>query len=144
MYRSESIAKARRALVLQLLGGGAHLGIEPLDDLVGVAVEEVTQLGDQLSVLGLGDLANAWATALLDVEEQARPTQSLVLVELARAAGANRKAAQQQVERVADGVGVRVRAEVARALALAAPHHHRSWVLLVERDRQERVALVVA
>ena len=67
-----------------------------------------------------------------------------MLVELARAARADREAAQQQIERVADRVGVRVRPEVAGALALAAAHHQRPRELLVERDRQERIALVVA
>ena len=63
--------------------------------------------------------------ALLDVEQEARPAEALVAVELVVRAGADRERAQQQVERLADGVGVRVGPEVAHALALAAPHHHR-------------------
>ena len=99
---------------------------------------------DELAVRHLVDLADARPGALLDVEQQARPAEPLVLVELRRAARADREAAQQQIERVADGVGVGVRPEVAGALALAAAHHHRPRPLLVDGDRQERVALVVA
>ena len=121
-----------------------HLGLEPMDDLVGVAGEEVAQLANELAVRHLLDLADARAGALLDVEEQARAAEPLMLVELGRAAGADREAPQQQVERVADRVRVGVRAEVACALALAAAHDQRSWPLLVDRHREERVRLVVA
>ena len=67
------------------------------------------------------DLADARARALLDVEEQARPTQPLVAAELVVRAGADGERPQQQVERLADGVGVAVGPEVADALALASP-----------------------
>jgi hypothetical protein len=142
--RCQPVAQTGGALELQLLGRTAHLELEPGDDLVGVAVEELAQLGDELAVRHLRDLADARAAAFLDVEQQARPPEPVVFVELAGTAGAHRKAAQQQVERLADGVGVRIRPEVAHTLALAATHHHRPRVLLVERHGQERVALVVA
>src|SRR5690606_6289436 len=60
------------------------------------------------------------------------------------AAGACREDPEQQVERVADGPGVGVRAEVAHPLALGAAHHLQPGVLLVEGDGQVRVRLVVA
>ncbi len=143
-HGGEPIANTRGALVLQVLGGGAHLGLEPLDDLVGVAFEEVAQLVTNCRYSGSLDLTDARPAALLDVEQQARPAEPLMLVELARTARADREAAQQQVERVADRVGVRVRPEVPGALALATAHHQRPGELLVDRDRQERIALVVA
>ena len=118
--------------------------VEALDDRLGVAVEEVAQLVDQLAVRHLVDLADARTRALLDVVQQARPAEALVLAELGRAAGADRERAQQLVERVADGVGVGVGAEVAGALALAAAHHQRPRPLLVDGHGEERVALVVA
>ena len=71
--------------------------------------------------------------ALLDVEQQARPAQARGGVELVVGAGADRERAQQQVERLPDGVGVAVGAEVADALALLAPHDHRPGPLVVER-----------
>ncbi len=96
------------------------------------------------AVRHLIDLADARPGALLDVEQQARSAESLVLVELRRAARADREAAQQQVERVADRVRVGVRPEVPRALALAAAHHQRPRPLLVDGHGEERIALVVA
>ena len=143
-HRNQPVTHTRGALVLHRRGRRLHLGIEPLDDRVGVTFEEVAQLADQLPICDLADLTHARAAALLDVEQQTRPPKPLMFVELAGAAGANREAAQQEVERVADRVCVGVRSEVLGALALATTHHQRPRVLLVERDRQERVALVVA
>ena len=64
-------------------------------------------------------------------------------VELRLGARADREGAQQEVERLADRVRVRVRTEVADALALLAAQHHRPRPLLVERDREVRIRLVV-
>ena len=143
LHRRQPVPHAGRPLVLLLVGGGPHLTVEAPDDGVGVPVEEVDELLDQRVVLGVVDLADARSRALLDVEEEARPAEPVVLVVLARRAGADGEAAQQQVERVPDGVGVGVRPEVADALALAAPDDHGPWPLLVQGDGQERVALVV-
>ena len=144
VHRGEPVAHACGPLVLHRIGSRPHLRVESLHDLVGVTVEEVAQLRHQLPVVGLVDLADARTAALLDVVQQAWTAEPLMLVELARAARANRETAQQQIEGVANRVGVRVRPEVLGALALAAAHHQRPRELLVERDRQERVALVVA
>ena len=144
MNRGQPVTNARRPLVLQRAGGGLHLRVEALHDVVGVALEEVAELRHQLPVVRLVDLADARSTALLDVEQQAWAAEALMLVELARAARANRKAAQQQIERVANRVRVGIRPEVLGSLALAATHHQRAGKLLVERDREKRVALVVA
>ena len=143
-HGDEAVAHPGGALELQRLRCRGHLPFQAADDLVRVAVEEVAQLLHQLPVGHLLDLAHARAAALLDVEQEARPAEAVVLVELARAAGADGEAAQQQIEGVADGVGMRVRAEVAGALALAAAHDHRPGELLVDRDGEERIALVVA
>ena len=143
-HGGEPIAQARRPLELELARGRPHRGLEPLDDLVGVAGQEVAQLVDELPVRHLIDLTDARPGALLDVEQQARTAEPLMLVELRRAACADREAAQQQVERVADRVRVGVRTEVPRALALATAHHERPRPLLVDGHREERIALVVA
>ena len=90
------------------------------------------------------DLADAGSGALLDVEQQAGPAEPLVPPELVVAAGAQGERAQQQVERLADGIGVAVRTEVAHALALPPPHHHGPGPLVAHGHGQERVALVVA
>ena len=70
--------------------------------------------------------------------------EPVVALELVVRAGPQREGPQQQVERLADGVGVGVGAEVLDALALAAPHDHGPGPLVVDGHRQERVALVVA
>ncbi len=139
----EPVPETGRLLELEVVGGRPHLLAQPSDHHLGVAVEEVDQLLRVAGVLLLGDLADAGSGALLDVEQQARPAEAGVVVELVLRAGAEGERAQEQVERLADGVGVAVGPEVADALALAPPHHHRARPLLVEGDGQERVALVV-
>ncbi len=140
----EPVAHARRTLELERVRRLAHLGLEPLDDRVGLAVEELEQLGDENVVGGLVDLTDARPAALLDVEQQARPTLAVVMGELVVAAGTDRERAQQQVERLADRVRVAVRTEVAHALAPQTAHDHRPRPLVVECDGEERIALVVA
>ena len=110
---------------------------------VVLAVEEVEQLLHELHVVVVVDVADARRRALLDVRVEARPAEAVVPVELRVRARADRERAQQEVERLADRVRVRERAEVADALAVLAAHHHRPRPLLVERDREVRVRLVV-
>jgi hypothetical protein len=98
---------------------------------------------DQLVVVGLVDLADAGAEHFSMWSEQAGPPEPLVVAELVVRAGADREGAQQQVEGLADRVGVAVGAEVADALALGAAHHHGPGPLVAHGDRQERIALVV-
>ena len=115
-----------------------------LDDLVGVAVEERQQIVDEQRRRPVWSISPTHGPgALLDVEQQARPAEAGVMGELVLAARADRERAQQQVERLADRVGVAVGAEVAHALLLGAPHDHGPGPLFVERHREERVALVV-
>ena len=143
LHRCQPVAQARRLLELEFLGSGAHLGIESVHDVVGVAVEELAQFSHELAIRHVVDLADTRPAALLDVEQQTGPAEALMLVELARAARAHREAPQQQVERFANGVGVCIWPEVPSALALATAHHQRPREGFVERHRQERVALVV-
>ena len=133
LHAGEPVAQPGGLLELELAGRLVHAGLELLHDRVGVAVEELEQRLDVLVVLLLGDLADARARALLDVEQEAGPAEALVLVELVVRAGAQREGAQQQVEGLPDGVGVAVGPEVLDALALAAPHHHRAGPLVVHR-----------
>ena len=142
-HRCEAVANARRPLELECVRRFAHLGLEPLHDRVGLTVEELEELGDEPVVGRLVDLPDAGAAALLDVEEQARPSLPLVVRELVVAARTHGEGPQEQVERLADGVGVSVRAEVAHALAPCPPHDHGPRPLVVERHGEERVALVV-
>ncbi len=142
-HGTEAVAQPCRLLELEVRRRVTHLLVEALDDRRRVAVEEVAQLLDELTMGDLVDLADARPGALLDVEQQTGPAEALVLLELRRATCADRERAQQLVERLTDGVGVGVRAEVPRPLALAPAHHQRPWELLVDGDGEERIALVV-
>ncbi len=108
-----------------------------------LAVEEVEEVLDEPGVLLGVDVAHAGRRTLLDVRVQAGPAEAMVPVELRVGARADRERAQEQVERLPDRVRVRVGPEVADALAVLAPHHHRPRPLLVEGHRQVRVRLVV-
>ena len=92
----------------------------------------------------------SWSTApthgpraAVDVEEQAGSPQPLVARELRVRARADGEAPHEEVECAADGAGVAVGAEVADALALAPPDHRRARPLLVQRDGEPGIALVV-
>jgi hypothetical protein len=90
------------------------------------------------------DVADAGTGALVDVVEDARPAEPPLPLEHAARAGAHREGPQQQVEGLADGVGVGVGPEVPGALALAAALDPGPRDLVGERHRQIRVGLVVA
>ena len=120
-----------------------HLGLQARQDRLGVAGEEPHQVLDVAVVRLVVDGADARSRAAVDVEEQARPAQALVPDELGVRARADREAPDEEVERLADGVGVPVGAEVAHALALAPPDDGRTGPLLVQRDGEPGVALVV-
>ena len=105
--------------------------------------ERTEVLRDRPMLLGRHG-ADARGRALVDVAEQARTAGRVRAAEHTAAAGAHREHPQQLVDRLADRPGVRVRAEVADALALLATHHHRPRELLVQRHREVGVGLVVA
>ena len=50
MHRSSRSRTRAARSYSSVVGGRLHLGVEPLDDLVGVALEEVAQLVDELPV----------------------------------------------------------------------------------------------
>ena len=143
-HADETVAQARRPLELELVGGLPHLDLE-----VAARCRRCCPRGSggaratSSRVALVVDLADAGPRALLDVEQEARATQLLVPVELVVGARPQREGAQQEVERLADGVGVPVGAEVAHPLALGPPHDRGAGPLLPHRDGQERVALVV-
>ena len=83
LHGGEAVAIAGRLLVLQFRRGVLHLPLQAGDDLVGVAIEELAELVDEGVVARLVDLADARARALLDVEQQARSAEPVVLVVLA-------------------------------------------------------------
>ena len=82
--------------------------------------------------------------ALADVAEQAGAADLAGPLEDAGGAGACREDPGEGVEGLADRPGVGVGAEVADALALGPAHDLQPRELLVQRDREARIALVVA
>ena len=142
--RAEVVAEPGGLLELERLRRGGHLALEPLDHRLGLAGHEVAEVVDDLAVLLGGDPADAGCRALADVAEQAGPADLAGALEHAVGAGTRREDAGQGVERFADRPGVGVGPEVADALLLRPAHHLQPRELLVQRDREARVALVVA
>ena len=106
--RGQTVTQARRPLELELGRRLSHLGLEAVDDRLGIAVEELHQLRHELAVLrGLGR-ADAGARAPLDVKQQAGSPEELVAPELCIRASPDRERPEQQVEGLADRVRVRV------------------------------------
>ena len=139
---AQAVALERGRLVVLVGRGGLHPRLEVALDLAVAAAEERDDAVDRLAVLGAVDVADAGRPAALDVVVQARRTRPPAgLDALART---ELEDLLEQVERPAHALGVRVRPEV-QALAtvpLAREVHARE--LLVHRDRDERIRLVVA
>jgi hypothetical protein len=138
------VAQARRGLEVELLGRGLHPRGEVAHEARGVPGHEVAEVLGERAVVLDRDAPDARRRALVDVAEQARAPLLLGAAVHARRAGAHGEDPQQQVDRLADRPRVRVGPEVARALALGAPHDLDPRDLLAERDREEGVGLVVA
>ena len=94
------------------------------------------------AVVLLGYVPHAGRLAALDVVVQARAAAAPP--RLGAGAGAEHEHLREHLQRAAHAFGVRIRAEVrpARTVALAGEVDPR--VVLVERDRDERIGLVVA
>ena len=90
----------------------------------------------------LVDVADAGRPAALDVVVQAR--RAGAPAGLDALAGAELEDLLEQVERAADALGVRVRAEVEALAAVALAREVDAREVLVHRDRDERIRLVVA
>src|SRR3546814_11599839 len=112
-------------------------------DVCSSDLEEVEQSLHVGVVVLLRHRTDARPRALLDVEQQAGPTEALVGAELAVGAGAQGEGAQEQVEGLADGVGVAVGPADTNALALPAPHPPRAGPLVIPPAREEGAALVI-
>jgi hypothetical protein len=95
-------------------------------------------------VLFRGDPADARGRAFVDVAEQARPVDLLVALEHSGRAGARWKNPGEEIQRFADRPGMRIRPEVANPLAAGTPVDEEPWVFLGHRDREHRIALVIA
>ncbi len=141
--RADVVPQPGRAFVLLFGRGRAHLTLELADIAAGLTRHEVAEILDDAAVLGGVDPADARRRAPVDVAEQAGTADPSSLFEHPRAARTRRKDAQEQVEGLPDGPRVGVGTEVADAVALGTAHHLQARKLLVQRDGEARVALVV-
>ncbi len=130
---------------LELVSGSRvrHARLQIFDDTVGVPFQEPDEVGDEALIVRVADLSHARTRALLDVEQQARSPLLLVPRQLGVRTRADGECSQEEVEGLADGVGVAEGPEVANLLATTAPHDHGAWPLVADGDGEERVALVV-
>ncbi len=144
LQRSRVVTQPGRPLVLHLLGRLHHVLLQAADVRPGPACHEVAELLGQVPVFLGGDPSDARGGALADVAEETGPAGPFGVLEDARGAGAHGEDTEHQVHGLADRPGVAVRTEVAHALLLGAAHDLDARELLVERDRQIGVALVVA
>ena len=119
-----------------------HALLELALDLAEAAGEEAIDAVDDLAVLLLGDVADARRLAALDVVVEARAAGRAP--RLRSLAGAVQEDLAEQVERLAHALRVRVRAEVGAVAAVALAREVDAREVLVERDRDVRVRLVVA
>ncbi|CAM5574116.1 hypothetical protein SMICM304S_11676 [Streptomyces microflavus] len=131
------------ALVLHLLGRLHHVLLQAADVGARTPGHEVAEVLGQLPVFLGGDPADAGGRALVDVAQQARAAGAGGVLEDPGGAGADGEDAEHQVDRLADRPGVPVRTEVAHALLLGAAHHLDAGELLVQRDGEVGIALVV-
>ncbi len=133
-----------RTLVLHVFGRPHHVLLQAADVGARTAGHEVAEVLGQLAVLLGGDPSDTGGRALADVSQEAGPARALGVLEDTGGARAHGEDPEHQVDRLADGPGVAVRAEVADALLLGAAHDLDTRELLVQRDREVGVALVVA
>ena len=138
----QPVALQRRLLELLRRRGRLHPLLEVALDLAVAAGEERDDAIDRLAVLLLGLVADAGRAAALDVVIQAG--RAAAAAGLAAVAGAKREHLLQQVERAAHLLRVRVGAEVRAVAAVALAREVDARIVLVDRDRQERIGLVVA
>ena len=136
------VAELRGGLELLVGGGQLHRLVELALDLAVAAGEEGDDRLDVLPVLLLAHRIDAWGLAALDVVLQARAARQPA--RLPALAGAVLEHLAEQVERAPHALGVGERAEVDAAALVALAGEVDPRVLLVQADRDVRVALVVA
>ena len=140
-HRPQPVAVDRGLLELLLLGGGRHRRLEVALDLAVVARQEPDDRVDVGPVVLLGDVVDAGRLAALDVVVEAGAAGGAA--RLGPVAGPVGEELPQQVERRADALRARERPEVDALGAVALPREVHARKLLVERDADVGVGLVV-
>ena len=121
VYRAQIVAQAGSQLELEVLCGLFHSLGQALAYRPGIAIHEAQQLVHCLTVLLSAYPADARRVALADVSQQAGSPQPLVAVVHTLGAGAHREDAGKQVQGLAHGPRMRIRAKVAHPLAPRTP-----------------------
>src|SRR3954451_7620650 len=141
-HGAQAVALERRLLVVARDRGRLHLVLEVALDLAVAPGEEGHDAVDRLVVLLGRHVADAGRPAALDVVVQARGARAPPRLDAL--AGAEEEDLAQKVQRAAYALGVRVGAEVDAVAAVALAREVNPRELLVHRDGDERIGLVVA
>ena len=141
-HGGEPVPQQRRLLELLRRRGGRHLALDVLLDLAEPAAQEVDRLVHGRHVL----LARAAVVARAEraLDEVLQAGRAAGAPRLGAAALAVREDAADELERLADLARARERAEVQVAGHAAAAEEAHARPLVVQRDLDGRVALVVA
>ena len=144
LERGQGVAQDGGALEVEIRGGLVHVALDAPDDAAGLASHEGAEVLGDLAVLLGAHPADARCGALADVAQQAGAPGGPGAVEHALGAGAHGEHAQQEVHGLADGPRLAEGAEVAHTALLRAAADEDPGVLLVHRDGEPGVGLVVA
>ena len=128
-----------------VLGGRRffHLNREGIEQLVVVALQKPGHAFDESLVSLSGNGAHARTRAPVYVEQQTRRSEGFVVCKLGVFAGPNGKSPQQQVERSADCICVRIGAKILDILAPTPPHDLSAWPLVTASQCKIGKRLVV-
>ena len=141
--RPDLVAQDDSPLELHLLGRGLHLLLQGPDHDLLAAFEERLDLGDVGPIRGLVDRLDARRLAALDVVQQARPLEGPLAVPDVDRAGPEREEAPDEVHRLVDAAGRRVRPEIAAAVVDELPGALDAREVVGHGDLDVGVALVV-
>src|SRR5262249_42856840 len=122
--------------------GLLHRSLDRALDRAVAAGQEVDDAVDRAAVVLLGDVADAGRLAALDVVVKAG--RAAAPARLGPPAGAEHEDLAKQIERLAHALGVAVGAEVDALATVALAREVDAREVLVERDADVRVGLVVA
>ena len=139
----EPVAVDRGRLVVHRGRGLPHPRRQLLRESLVAAGHERDEVVDDRAVLLDRDLHRARTAAAADLPGEARASRRHRLLVAGVAAGADREDLDHQVDRVVDGPHLRVRAEVLRAGDAPVARDDDPRRLVRQRDRHERVGLVV-
>ncbi len=142
-HRFETVTQTCRPLKIKFGRRGTHVGVQPIQHVIGVTIEESTQVIHHRRVLLRGHLAHTRPCTLLDVKQQTWATQAFMLAILPRRTGADRERPEKQIKSVADGIGMGVRTEVANPRSPTPAGHECARPFFIDGHRQKWITLVV-